>query len=513
MPERRKGWLGIAQKRATARICTRGRRDRQAVPPPPLLEKRQSFTGKGWGRLYLKLPRQEGIISDVSNVTLRKLRWIGVVAPAVFVGGLEFVRHEYFHSVNGSWFNVLSVGLVGGASYVFSVFIFRQVGILQRDSVRRSVELSALNNIVQAAGRSLDLSEVLKAITEKVQEVVPGTGGGIYLAQDRRLTLLYHKDLPSLCMAGTLDFEAAALKGCESSCVATAREGRANGGTCDAGGHCVFAPIEAKERVLGVFWLRRSGPLEGWEVDFLSLVSRQIGFAVEHARLHSQVEELVVLAERDRIAREIHDGLAQVLGYISLKTGAAQQMLAANRVAEARAELSDIGKVAEEAYTDAREAILGLRTSVTVAGGLQGALNEYISRAKRTGGLHIELEMEKGKQFRLLPAAEVQLIRIIQEALTNVRKHARATRAIVRLRLSDGVVLVSVEDDGHGFDVRAVNSEDGQHFGLDAMKERATMVGGAFRVESAPGSGTRVEVALPLRPEEEKVEVPQSVVS
>lgn len=449
----------------------------------------------------------------MSYITIGKLKLISIIVPAIFIGAFEFIRHQYFHTVDNIWFNLLAVGLVGSSIYLFSHFIFRQIAVLQRDIVQRSMGLSALNKIIQAAGRSLNLDEVLKIITDKVLEVIPAIGGGIYLAQNGQLALRYQSGLSPELLATVIDTNDFSLTGCNAACQRAARGDVVKTSLGQEGGHCVFSPIRAKNQVLGVFCVVRDKPFDEWEIDFLTLVSQEIGFVVEHARLYSRVEELAVLEERDRIAKEIHDGLAQVLGYISLKSATAQQMLASQKLAETNIELKEIEKVAQEAYTDAREAILGLRTSVGIEGGLVHALREYITRVQRGSNLSIELDVEKGQQFGFLPATEVQLIRIIQEALTNVRKHARATEAVVRFRLSDGVARVSVEDNGHGFDVNTVINREGPHFGLQAMRERAERVGGIFRIESSPWKGTKVEVLLPLKTEEEKVEVPQSIIS
>jgi len=210
--------------------------------------------------------------------------------------------------------------------------------------------------------------------------------------------------------------------------------------------------------------------------------------------LHAQLEDMAVLEERDRIARELHDSLAQALGYLSLRASVLGGHLEVGRLDQAAAELEHIQQVADDAYADVREAILGLRTKATRAD-LVPTLEEYLSRFSLQTGIKAELDVSRSATFRFSPTVEIQLIRVIQEALSNVRKHAGAERARVRLRREGGRALVSVEDDGRGFDPTAAPASG--HFGLATMRERTQIVGGELSVESAPGQGTRVVVSLP----------------
>ena len=210
--------------------------------------------------------------------------------------------------------------------------------------------------------------------------------------------------------------------------------------------------------------------------------------------LFEQVRRLAILEERDRLAREMHDSLGQVLGFVNLKTKVAEDLIGRGRPAEAGTELAQMRGAVQEAYEDVRQAILSLRTTPQ-AKGLLPSLREYVERMREQTGLDIRLESADG--LRLAPAVEAQVIRIVQEALTNVRKHAQARSVEVRFTRAGTGATVTIADDGKGFDVTGVEGAKGMHFGLLTMRERAESIGGALQVTSEPGQGTKVILWMP----------------
>jgi signal transduction histidine kinase len=202
------------------------------------------------------------------------------------------------------------------------------------------------------------------------------------------------------------------------------------------------------------------------------------------------------VAERERIARELHDSIAQVLGVIHLRLRGLEpevRDVPGNGVAT---EIADLAEIADEAYKDVREAILGLRESITSADGLEGALGEYLRKFSRQTGIKTTLRCDGAARRALTPRSEVQLLRVVQEALTNVRKHAAANHAAVSLREDRGVVTLAVVDDGSGFDPSRLEEALDHGFGLASMRERVEQIGGTLAVHTAPGMGTRVVVEL-----------------
>ncbi len=211
--------------------------------------------------------------------------------------------------------------------------------------------------------------------------------------------------------------------------------------------------------------------------------------------LVEQQRALAALQERERVARELHDGLGQVLGFVKMQAQAAQGLIARDpKTAESY--LARLASVAQDAHADIREYILGARAA-DADPGFRAPLRHYLERFSVSYGLSVEMAVPPElKDETLAPAAQVQLLRIIQEALTNARKHAHATHVQVKFAVNGGEVEVTVADDGQGFDPGQV-AGDGQKYGLRFMRERAEEVGGTLEVQSAPGQSTRVVVRVP----------------
>ncbi|MCL5107681.1 MAG: histidine kinase [Chloroflexi bacterium] len=375
-----------------------------------------------------------------------------------------------------------------------------------RELEDRNRELAALNAIAGAVSQSANLNELLRATLDKVLGLVHATTGAIYLLDAERQTLT----LEVLSGNGPWLAESGAKVMLGQGCVGTAAaEGRtvvlaADSGrtNADVPGQAVCFPLFSKGKVQGVMALvaESSQGLSAQEMDILQAIASEVGVATENAKLLDQVQNLAVLEERDRIAREMHDGLAQVLGYLNLRLRAAEGMLAQGDGVATRAEIEQAASVTQEAYADVREAILGLRTAVTPQQDLLATLSEYLRKYRQYSQVPTELSADVEEKLDLPPAAEIQLIRIIQEALTNVRKHARAKRAWVRVtRVSDSV-LVEIGDDGRGFNTVAEDAREG-HFGLQTMRERAESIGGSLQIDSAPGKGSRLLVTIPMASE------------
>jgi signal transduction histidine kinase len=238
-----------------------------------------------------------------------------------------------------------------------------------------------------------------------------------------------------------------------------------------------------------------SGPAER---RLLEGIGEQVAIAIENARLHERVLDTAVLEERERIARELHDGLAQVLGYINTQTLAIRTLLDSGQFEAAGESLASMEEASRHVNDDVRVAILGLRTGPRE--GLVTNLRAYLREYGLMGGAALRLEAAPQAELLRLPTStELQLVRIVQEALSNVRKHAGATRATVSLDATTAELTVEIADDGRGFAHDRPVRTGWPHFGLQTMRERAGAIGGEFDVISSPGRGTSVLVRVPLR--------------
>jgi nitrate/nitrite-specific signal transduction histidine kinase len=274
-----------------------------------------------------------------------------------------------------------------------------------------------------------------------------------------------------------------------------------NGGDEHLAGDFLTARISSHGRVVGALGLERKeghasfGPEDS---QLLQGVAAQAAVALENAALYSEMQDVAVLEERERLAREIHDGLAQTLGYLRLRLKTASEQVASGELVEARSILADIIQTTEEAYVDAREAIADLRSAVFDGADLVDTLDSYVEEYGLQNRIRTNLAVETETEICPPAAQGVQLIRIVQQALSNVRKHADATSVAVRLRREDHFLVLTIEDDGRGFDVHEVGRSEGRHFGLNIMRERAESLGGILEVYSGHGLGTRVIAKVPL---------------
>jgi NarL family two-component system sensor histidine kinase YdfH len=211
----------------------------------------------------------------------------------------------------------------------------------------------------------------------------------------------------------------------------------------------------------------------------------------------ARVEDLTLANERQRMARELHDTLSQGLAGLILQLEAADAHLDKERPGRARQIVGETMEQARETLANARRAIGDLRSSAGAVPGLEQALEAEVQRFENRTGIPCELDLQL-KEEPPDPVAETGL-RIVSEALTNVARHAGASRAWVRVEASGAELCLEVRDDGLGFDPEAV---DAGHYGLLGMRERARLVGGTLNAVSQGGQGTSIEACLPLSPDE-----------
>ncbi|MFQ5852644.1 MAG: HAMP domain-containing protein [Candidatus Binatia bacterium] len=231
--------------------------------------------------------------------------------------------------------------------------------------------------------------------------------------------------------------------------------------------------------------------------DEIGQLSHAFNAMAEKLEEHEEkLKGLAVLEERERIAREMHDGLAQVLGSVlfKMRSGPLRDL----PDADARGAIHEVERLAEDAYSEVRQSIFGLRTVATRNLDLIPTLAEYLHDFGQQSGIAIDLQVPHQAAIRLSPQAEIQLIRVIQEALTNVRRHAQARGAWISFRVQGEELEVVIGDDGRGFDLAEVQARARGHFGLQTMRERTQVLGGKFDIETAPRKGTKVHVTLPL---------------
>ena len=377
-----------------------------------------------------------------------------------------------------------------------------QLGITVADLHRREREREALYEVaLQLTGRA-DLRDVLDSITNHARDLLGAERAIACLSDTREAT--HARAVPTLPATGKVR-DRLAMADDGSLCVVAHERNAADHPknplcpmiTLDADGGWAARPLRGPDGILGELCVVRAGkPFTKQERDLVGALADMAAIAVRTARLHEAEEQWTIHVERDRIARELHDSLAQVLGVIHLQLRALESRAKDEASHGMAKELSDLAETADEAYRDVREAILGLRETVREDDGLEGSLREYLRKYSRQTGIATHLECIGDARRGLTPRAEVQLLRVVQEALTNTRKHAGANRASVRIEVGAGGTSLTVEDDGLGFDPTTVASSMEGGFGLASMRERVEQIGGTIAVHTAPNAGTRIVVRL-----------------
>jgi len=212
-----------------------------------------------------------------------------------------------------------------------------------------------------------------------------------------------------------------------------------------------------------------------------------------------QERVLATLKEREHLAGELHDDLAQVLSFINMQSQTVSRLLKKGETESAAEYLEKLIEVARGVDVDIRDSIQGMRAEL-LEDGLLITLEKYIARYQKDHAIQTDLiNSEIMAKNILTPMVEIQLFRIIQEALTNVRKHADASQVKIIFERLDSALCISVEDNGHGFDLSDRSFRSSNHFGLQMIRERAEAIGGSLDLFSEIGIRTKIKICVPTK--------------
>lgn len=255
------------------------------------------------------------------------------------------------------------------------------------------------------------------------------------------------------------------------------------------------APVRSGGQVFGNLYLTdKPGGFDDTDEHLVAVLAAQAGAAVENAQLARRLRQLAVQDERDRISRELHDGVIQSLFSIGMGLQSARGLLPAD-AARVDERLETATEGLDAAIRELRAAIFRLRppasSELALASGLADLAREYEANALLRPELHVPQRVAARIPSSTVPDA----LAIVREALFNVTRHAEAARVRISADLADGQVLVTVADDGQGF---AADAQASAGYGLANMRQRAAALGADLRVDSAPGEGTRVVVSIPV---------------
>ncbi len=258
----------------------------------------------------------------------------------------------------------------------------------------------------------------------------------------------------------------------------------------------VAVPIRSKQQVMGMLNLFFDTPriLPQSEIRLLESVGQHLGVAIENQWLVAREKEMAVSEERNLLAQELHDSIAQSLAFLNIQVQLLHNDLQQGLVPAALQGLEQIREGVQESYDDVRELLVHFRTRVGNAD-LETAVRSALEKFEGQTGIRASFS-HQGTMPGLPPEHVLQAMHIVQESLSNVRKHAKASRVDVEL-MCDGKCTLDIWDNGVGFDAEHDAGET--HVGLSIMRERAHRIGAELALESKPGQGTRVRLALPHR--------------
>ncbi|KAA3660388.1 MAG: GAF domain-containing protein [Chloroflexi bacterium] len=371
---------------------------------------------------------------------------------------------------------------------------------------KRNRELSILNNIAQVLNQSVDINQALRDVLAKVAELLDLQTGWVWLQREDDENASYlaaFQNLPPVLVEKPEKMEG----GCY--CLRTFGEGDLAGAAnvnvvecsrlhglvdgTDGLRYHASIPLYAHGKKLGVLNVASTDwrQLSPDDLQLLYTIGDMLGIAVERVRLFNQSIQLGAVKERNRLAREIHDTLAQGLTAVSLQLESADALL------EADANPQKIRQFVQHALSltqanleEARRSVMDLR-----AAPLEGrTLPEAITDLAHNCAVPVQLEMT-GSNQPLPPRVEVGVYRITQEALTNSEQHAQAQQATIRLAITPHMLHLTITDDGIGFDSELVPRS---RFGLVGLNERVRLLNGRLLLQTSPGQGTQLEIDIPL---------------
>jgi PAS domain S-box-containing protein len=384
--------------------------------------------------------------------------------------------------------------------------------LLEQRVEERTRELSSLLEISHTVASTLQLNPLLGLILDQLKTVVDYIGAAILAVEGEKLIILDNRSPIQEVQLMKLSFPLKDLgpiwekMGSRETIIMPdvrddtylARAFRAALGELGETifsyvRACMVVPLSLKEQVIGMLVVT-SSKKEAFTPHQSALtltIANQAAVAIENARLYEQAQALAAVEERQRLARELHDSVSQALYGISLGVHTARMQL--DRDPKDLAESLDyVLELAEAALIEMRALIFELRPESLETEGLVTALTKQAAALHARQGMIVELDL--GEEPDLPLKVKQDLYRIAQEALHNTVKHARASRVVLRLELSNNAVIMEISDDGRGFD--ATTSYPG-HLGLHSMRERAAKLGGTFQIESAEGQGTTTCIRIP----------------
>jgi len=403
------------------------------------------------------------------------------------------------------------LGEVGRAFETMRTQIVAAQDQLEARVNQRTRELTAAFELSQEIVGQIDLDRLLKSVTDRARTLTQATAASLCLIDrdPRMLALVANSGSTSapINLLQSVERDPAqqvivdgATVVVEADCTACAFLG------AHAPGQCAVAPLRAGQTMLGALCVVRTRtrdqrqPFDANETRALTLLANSAAIAITNARLaeerRRQTEQAAISSERERLAAELHDNLAQTLSFLNLKSDRVHDLIGAQDNEHAATELERMKSAIGTAYDQVRAALTGLHEPLPTRDDFAAKLSACVAEFGDTTGLRTELIVADATALMMPPVVQTQALHIVRESLVNIRRHAQAQQVQVQVGRVNGSARFVIADDGRGFDLN--NVDGGQHLGLGIMRTRAERCGGSLDVVSTPGRGTTISATLPL---------------
>jgi nitrate/nitrite-specific signal transduction histidine kinase len=371
---------------------------------------------------------------------------------------------------------------------------------LEKKVADRTRELAIMNSIISVASHSLDIQEILEdALNKTVEQMGFEAGAAFKIESDLTTTrLMAHRGFEPAIANDLVSSYAIASQGNSAEPpqvttyeIAAPPDEKQTVQLAQSGFHLlVSVPLSTKGRTLGLFLLGKREPsrLSPEELSLLSSIGQQIGVAMENAHLYEQAEQTAIAAERNRLARELHDAVTQTLFSANLIADVIPRIWKRNPD-EGLQNLEELRQLTRGALAEMRTMLLEMRPESLERSDIKSLLTQladaFIGRVRVPISLVIQGDCELTNEVKIV------FYRVAQEALNNIAKHSGARQVDVRLECQPGQMNLLTKDDGLGFDPDSITPE---HLGIAIMRERANSIGASLKIESQLGQGTTVEL-------------------
>ena len=377
---------------------------------------------------------------------------------------------------------------------------------LEFQVAQRTRELEALYEVSRDITSHLEVQQVLRSVTEKARQLLDADVAVLCMLDENGRTLQLQ------ALAGERASVRAQASPKEEPLAATilAQDGALKCTTCKGWCHILdrrfqadhlAASLRSGERIIGALCVgsKRSQRFAPEALSLLTRLANSAAIALENAHLYEQAERVAALEERQRIAADMHDSVAQTLSYLALKVEQIAQQVSYGERERALQDLDRLRDQLDRTLEEVRQIIADLQRPAHTRSTFQDLLKRLLVKLQGESSCPITLDVCTTQPVHLTPNVTEQVLRVAQEAVRNAVHHAAAGSIHVRFECRERQGILVIEDDGRGFDLDAASDKGGKHFGLKVMRARAARIHGTLQVDSRPGRGTRVRLTFPLQ--------------